>query len=130
RSGFVCARLCDVGPSGFSALITYGVFNLTHLLGHDRADPITPGKTITVAVKLNDVAYRVDAGHRIRLSLATSFWPLVWPSVDEARLQLSLSDCYLLLATVPSQPPTDLIEFQSPPTADGERWVEISPPKV
>jgi hypothetical protein len=41
-----------------------------------------------VEVKLNDVAYAFPAGHRIRMSLSTSYWPLAWPPPEPVRLSV------------------------------------------
>ena len=37
---------------------------------------------------LRHVGYRFEPGHRIRVSLASSSWPVVWPSPSPARFEL------------------------------------------
>ena len=34
KASHLAVRLCDVFPSGASALVSYGVLNLCHLAGH------------------------------------------------------------------------------------------------
>lgn len=75
----VAARLSDVAPDGAATRVTYGLLNLTHLDGHDRPGRLEPGKRYAVSVALNGVAQAFPPGHRIRVSLSTSYWPLAWP---------------------------------------------------
>ena len=44
----ITARLCDAQPDGTSALITYGVLNLTHRNGHEHPEPCPVGEPIRV----------------------------------------------------------------------------------
>jgi uncharacterized protein len=78
--GHLIARLCDVAPDGSSVRIAHGMLNLCHR--DSMADPLlmVPGKVVDVTLRLDQMAYRVAAGHRLRLSLATTYWPFVWPS--------------------------------------------------
>ncbi len=76
----VIVRLNDVAPDGHSSRVTYGVLNLTHRDGHDDPRPLVPAETIEVCIKMNDVAYRLRAGHRFRLAISTVYWPLLWPA--------------------------------------------------
>ena len=101
-AGFVAARLCDVRPDGSVALITMGALNLTHRNGHDRVEPMTPGAPVEVEFALNDIAYRLPAGHRLRLALSTSYWPMLWPSPAPLSLQIDPAGSSLEL---PLRPP-------------------------
>jgi hypothetical protein len=84
----VAVRLNDVAPDGASTRVTYGLLNLTHRSSHERPEPIEPGRRHSVIVPLNDVAYVFPAGHRIRLAISTSYWPIAWPSPEPVRLAL------------------------------------------
>ncbi|WP_433697570.1 CocE/NonD family hydrolase [Nocardiopsis sp. CA-288880] len=75
----VAARLCDVAPDGSATRVTFGLLNLTHRDGHETPRAMEPGERCRVKVTLNGVAQVFPAGHRIRLSLSTSYWPLAWP---------------------------------------------------
>ena len=72
----IAVRVNDVSPDGVSRRITYGLLNLSHRDGHDHVAPIVPGKTLDATVMLKDAGYQVPAGHRIRLAVSTSYWPL------------------------------------------------------
>ncbi|MBW0101326.1 CocE/NonD family hydrolase [Pseudonocardia sp. KRD291] len=74
----VAARLSDVAPDGRATRVTYGLLNLTHRDSDAEPAPLEPGRRYRVRVGLNGVAQHFPAGHRIRLSLSTSYWPLAW----------------------------------------------------
>ena len=77
---FIAVRLCDLAPTGASTRITYGVLNLTHRESHETPVPLVPGERLRVRVQLDDIAYALPPGHRIRLAISTAYWPLIWPS--------------------------------------------------
>ncbi|MSP87938.1 MAG: CocE/NonD family hydrolase, partial [Alphaproteobacteria bacterium] len=74
------ARLCDVAPDGTSRRVSFGALNLVHRDGTDRPALIEPGRRYRVRLALYDVAYAFPSGHRIRLALSASSWPMIWPS--------------------------------------------------
>jgi len=49
--------------------------NLCHRGSTADPEPIVPGQAVEVAFDLDQMAYRVAAGHRIRLALSNSYWP-------------------------------------------------------
>ncbi|MGO1078667.1 CocE/NonD family hydrolase [Inquilinus sp. CA228] len=91
----LAVRLCDVAPDGRSARVSYGVLNLTHRDGHEAPAPLEPGKRYQVRVKLNDCGHRFPAGHRIRIAVATGYWPTVWPAPYPATLTLRAGPSHL-----------------------------------
>lgn len=76
----IAARLCEVLPCGASTRVSYGVLNLTHTNNHETIECLKTAKSYTVRVQLNDIAHRFSAGNKIRIAIATSHWPVVWPS--------------------------------------------------
>ena len=85
----VVVRLCDVAPTGASTLLSYGVLNLTHRKGHEHPDEVVPGRCFTASLKLNALGHTLAAGHRWRVAVAPSYWPIVWPSPEPVTLSLS-----------------------------------------
>ncbi|MFD7435816.1 CocE/NonD family hydrolase [Streptomyces sp. NPDC059861] len=83
-SGQVVARVCDVAPDSSSTLVTRGVMDLSAREGRDRVVPWTPGATEDVTFELSGIGYAFPPGHRIRLSLASAYWPWIWPQPDSA----------------------------------------------
>jgi uncharacterized protein len=74
----LAVRLSDVRPDNEVSRVTYGLLNLTHRNGHEHPEPLEPGERVRIRVRLNDVGQHFPAGHRIRLALSTSYWPLAW----------------------------------------------------
>lgn len=93
----VAVRLSDVAPGGKATRVTYGLLNLTHRDGSDDPRPLEPGRPYPVTVPMNHIAQVFPAGHRLRLSISTSYWPLAWPPPEPARLTVHTSGCRLLL---------------------------------
>jgi len=81
-------RLTDVAPDGTSAQVTAGILNLTHRRSHADPEPLEPGRIEEVRVLMRPTGYRFLPGHRIRLSVASSAWPVIWPSPYEATFEL------------------------------------------
>jgi predicted acyl esterase len=71
RGGHVIVRLCEVDPRGTSTLLTWGIGRL----GDGR-------------VELNAIGRRLPATHTIRLALARSYWPVIWPDPDMAAVDI------------------------------------------
>ncbi|MGE3171392.1 MAG: CocE/NonD family hydrolase [Planctomycetota bacterium] len=113
---FVCARLCEVFADGTSARVSYGLHNLNHAPGHDRAARLAPGAPLAFRLQLNDVAHVFAAGSRVRVALSTAYWPIAWPS--PAPVQLTLAPgCRLELPERPPSPADDALPPLPPPTA-------------
>ncbi len=87
--GFVVARLCDVAPDGSSVRIAHGMLNLCHRSSAESPEPLVVGQAVDVAFALDQMAYRLAAGHRLRLALSTTYWPFLWPSPRPAKLTLT-----------------------------------------
>jgi uncharacterized protein len=97
----VAVRLSDVRPDQQTTRVTYGLLNLTHRDGHAEPQPVEPGEPIHVRVQLNDIGRRFPAGHRIRLALSTSYWPMAWFPPEPVHLTVRPSASRLHLPTRP-----------------------------
>ena len=84
----VAVRLCDVAPDGTSHLITRGVLNLAHRDSHEHPTAVPAGERIVARVELNVLGQAVPAGHRLRLAVASTYWPWAWPSPEAVALTL------------------------------------------
>jgi hypothetical protein len=103
----VAARLSDVRPNGEATRVTYGLLNLTHRDGSESPQPLEPGRRYRVRVALNHIAQAFPAGHRLRLSLSTSYWPLAWPPPRPVRLTVHTAASRLILPERPPRPADD-----------------------
>jgi len=98
----VAARLCDVWPDGSSTLITRGILNLSQRNGKSKPEAMIPGEKVGVKVELNHSAYIVPAGHRLRLAISTSYWPMAWPSPTNSRVTFYSGSSVLNLPVIHS----------------------------
>jgi hypothetical protein len=85
-----------VAPDGASRLMSYGILNLTHRDGHDHVVPMVPGEPTLAQFRMNVMGERIAVGHRLRLALSTSYWPMVWPSPEPVTLTVFASSASLL----------------------------------
>ncbi len=84
----VVVRLTDVAPDGTSSQVSAGILNLTHRRSDEHPESMEPGRVEEVRVPLRHVGYRFEPGHRVRVSVASSAWPVVWPSPSPASFEL------------------------------------------
>ena len=75
----------------------------------------------TVRVPLDDIAYSFKAGHRIRVAISTTYWPMVWPSPEPVTLRLTTGSSVLELPVRSRRPIDAKVKFkaaeQGPPMA-------------
>lgn len=93
----VAVRLSDVRPNSEATRITYGLLNLTHRKSHEKPQDLVPHRRYRVTVRLNEVAQHFPEGHRIRISVSSSYFPLAWPSPTRTTLNLYPPGCLLTL---------------------------------
>lgn len=115
----VVVRLTDVAPNGTSSLVTTGILNLTHRNSHADPQPLTPNEVYEVRVPLRAIGYRFLPGQRIRVSIASAWWPAIFPSpypADNTLHRGSATPSRLILPMVPAdlQSPRP-IEFKTTP---------------
>ena len=84
----IAVRLNHIHPDGTVSRITYGVLNLSHRDSHADPVPLVPGAPVRAVFHLDQIAYRLPKGHRLRLAVSTSYWPLLWPAPDAATVTL------------------------------------------
>ena len=108
-------RLNDVAPDGASTRVSLGVLNLTHRNSHEHPEPLA-GDCIAV-IELDDIAHHFPAGHRIAVSISTTYWPIAWPSPALATLTLTLGTSHLTLPVRPPRPEDATLRPFGPPTS-------------
>jgi uncharacterized protein len=128
----LCARLCDVAPDGTSLRVSYGLLNLAHQGGHAEPEPLEPGRRYTVRVQLNDAAHAFPPGHRVRLALSTTYWPIAWPAPGLATITVRTDGSRLELPVRPPRSSEDeaLRPFPPPEAAPPERRTLLEPGHV
>ena len=113
----IAVRLNDVHPDGASTRITYGVLNLSHRRSAAKPTPMTPGTVEEVGLDLDHIAYRLPAGHRLRVSISTAYWPLLWPAPAATTLTLQAGQLAL-----PVRPLATENEVVFPPPTAADPW--------
>ncbi len=97
-------RLMDVAPDGTSAHVSAAILNLTHRASHVSPEPLEPSRVEAIRLPMRPAGYRFLPGHRIRVSVASSSWPVVWPSPFPAEFELhrgGATPSRLILPVVP-----------------------------
>ncbi|MEZ5779722.1 MAG: CocE/NonD family hydrolase [Paracoccaceae bacterium] len=84
----IAVRLNHVHPDGASTRITWGVLNLNRAKSREFPEPLVPGQEVEVTLALDHIAYRLPEGHRLRLAVSSSYWPMIWPGPEAATLTL------------------------------------------
>ena len=84
----IAVRLNHIHPDGASTRITYGVLNLCQRISHSEPQPLPLKEYVDVSLDLDQIAYRVPAGHKISLAISTNYWPLLWPMPEAANVTL------------------------------------------
>ena len=123
----VAVRLMDVAPDGAATRVTFGVFNLTHRNGHETPEPLEPGKRYRVTVPMNHVAQRFRAGHRIRLGISTSYFPMIWTPPEPVTLTLHTEHSALDLPLRPAAPADEGLPEFGPPQSGPHLDIEDVP---
>lgn len=125
----VAVRLSDVQPDDKVARVTYGVLNLTHRDSHEHPEPLVPGQRYTVRFNLNRVAQRFPAGHRIRVAISTSYWPLAWPAPQVVKLKVFTGTSRLHLPIRRPRQADDALGFAEPEMAPAPESRQVGTPE-
>lgn len=124
----MAVRLSDVDGDGAATRVTYGVLNLTHRDSSSDPQPLEPGSPYRVRLPLNGMAHSFPAGHRLRLSVSTSYWPLVWPAPEPATLTIHLTGAALRLPVRPPRAEDGLLRpFEEPVLAPELETTTLAP---
>ncbi|NGX15350.1 CocE/NonD family hydrolase [Wenzhouxiangella sp. XN24] len=125
----IAARLSDVAEDDKATRVTFGLLNLTHRDGSDQPQAMVPGKRYRVIVRMNGIAHVFPPGHRLRLSLSTSYWPMAWVPPEPVRLEVYTAGSTLVL---PERPPQSadagLRPFEAPLGAPAPRCTRLEVP--
>ena len=119
-NAFIAVRLNDVKPSGAATRVSLGILNLTHRDGSESPKVLKPGRRYRVRVALSYTAYSFAPGHRLRVSISTCYWPMVWPSPEPVTLTIFSEGSTLQLPVRPAltiEPPMRPFDepLQGPP---------------
>ena len=111
----LAVRLNDVAPDGASTRVALGVLNLTHRTSHEQPQALIPGAETSAVIELDDIAHHFPPGHRIAVSLSTTYWPIAWPSPELATLTVALGSSQLTLPIRKPRPEDATLRPFGPP---------------
>jgi uncharacterized protein len=82
----IAVRLNDVWPSGEVSRITYHLQNLCMRDSRETPTALEPGKRYSMKIKMDDIAWKLPKGHKLRVSVSTSYFPMMWPAPEPVTL--------------------------------------------
>src|SRR5207249_12195151 len=112
---------------GSSALVARGVLNLTHRDSHVEPEPVESGERYRIRLDLDATSWVFERGHRVRLDLAGSDWPNVWPPPSAGRLTIDHAASSLVLPVIEAREQSGAVPDLPPGAEVGER--EEPPPE-
>ena len=118
----IAVRLNDVAPDGASTRVTFCVFSLNHREDQAHPQDLVPGQRYIARIPLNYIAHAFLPGHKLRVAVSTSYWPMMMPAPEAATLTLFTDGCHLELPLRPtglSEPAFDIPPPEKAPHAPG-----------
>jgi predicted acyl esterase len=73
-------KLSDVAPDGTSRLICDGGLLATHRNSHETPEEMRSGEVYPLRIPLRHCAYAIEAGHRLRIAIASAEFQNAWPT--------------------------------------------------
>jgi putative CocE/NonD family hydrolase len=123
-----CASLAEVGPDGSSHLVAKGMLNATRRSSFTDPEPLEPGEAVDLEIPIDATGWTFTRGNRIRLSVANSDWPNVWPTPEPAVSTIFRDGSRLELPVLPAQPGAAAPSFAPSRVPMTRRLEEANPP--
>ena len=119
------AKLCVVSSDGRSRVISRGNANPARADAHARFVPLAEGERRRVGISMHPVSTVVRAGERLRLCLAGSDFPELWPTSVSYTLRIRSGPAEPSWIEVPTVPPRP--KPLAPPSLEPAR-TDLAPP--
>jgi uncharacterized protein len=124
----VAIRLNDVWPSGEVSRITYHLQNLCFRDSRETPSALNPGQRYQMKIKLDDIAWKLPKGHKLRVSISTSYFPMMWPAPEPVALTVHTAKSELHLPILKKVNPEKPVHFGAPEAAAPVVQKEIKKP--
>ena len=121
--GQITVRLSDINPDGLITRVTYGTLNLCNRDAQDAAQAVNPNEPYQVELKMDFIAQTIPKGHRMRIALSSSYFPLLWSAPEKAAITLEPERQILMLPQF--QGASIANPFEPPTTAPEEKITVI-----
>jgi putative CocE/NonD family hydrolase len=127
---FIAVRLNDVWPSGEVSRITYTVKNLCQRDSNEFPSPLGPGKRYRVRIALDDIAWKIPKGHKLRVSLSPTYWPMMWPSPERVTLTVHSGKSSVHVPVRKAVPNEVTLGWKPAEGAEAVKRKELAPPET
>jgi uncharacterized protein len=124
----ICVRLNDVWPTGEVSRITYQLQNLTMRESREYPTPLEPNKRYKIKIKLDDIAWRIQKGHKLRVAVSTSYFPMMWPAPEPVKLIIYAGASTISMPLRKKLASEKPISFADPEAATPVRQKQIKKP--
>ncbi|HUG03816.1 MAG TPA: CocE/NonD family hydrolase [Steroidobacteraceae bacterium] len=84
------ARLSDVAPDGTVTQVAGAAMNGTHRISAREPQALVPGEEFPLEIEMHFTSWVFPKGHRIRLAINNSQWPMLWPTPEPMTTTLRL----------------------------------------
>lgn len=109
-------RLEDVGPDGGVSLVTGTLVSGVQRMSRLSLAPLVPNTLVDLVDTLHFTTWTFRAGHRVRLAVANSQFPMAWPTPHHMTTRLVIDDerTALELPVTPSEPHPRVAQLPAP----------------
>jgi uncharacterized protein len=115
-------RLSDVAPDGITTLVTGAGLAGTQRDSAREPTVLVPGHEYPLCIDLHLISWVFPPGHRLRVAVSDSMWPMIWPTPYAMTASLGLGGAAgsrIELPVVPAQSPLPRPVFAPPAAAAG-----------
>lgn len=114
----ISVKLCDVSPDGKSNLITSGTRRLSFRESDEHPEMPQANKKYKMSIDFFNTDYQIKPGNRLRLAIALSDFPRVFPLPYQGKITLYFGpeeeQSLILRTLIDEKPPEKPPEFKSP----------------
>jgi hypothetical protein len=98
------ARLEDVQPDGTVSLVAGKLLNGSQRRSRLQPEPLVPGQKYDLELDMHFTTWTYKPGHRVRLAVSNSLWPMIWPTPHPmtSKLHLGVEATRIELPVIPS----------------------------
>jgi uncharacterized protein len=100
-------RISDVAPDGQVTQVAGAAMNGTHRHSAREPEAIVPGEAFPIELALHFTSWVFPKGHRIRVAISNSQWPMLWPTPYPAETTLAIGGEGGARVLLPVIPPGD-----------------------
>ncbi|MFT5209393.1 MAG: putative CocE/NonD family hydrolase [Flavobacterium sp.] len=100
-------RISNVAPNGQVTQVAGGAFNGTHRNSAREPQDIVPGEIFSLEIKLHFTSWVFPKGHRVRVAISNSQWPMLWPTPSLITTTLAIGGTGGARVQMPVVPPSE-----------------------